>query len=653
MTMESYMYSGLDGEKQIRVLHLLPGPFTSDVHIKLQTVELSTADAPQYEALSYVWGSKEDPAKIAVTDGIDHVLKALSITRNLAEALPYLRDIKKTRTLWIDAICIDQFNLEERSKQVSKMGDVYRLANRVLVWLGPETPNSNRAMRLLNTLSAQVKVDWATRTISSAPGTDNRWRITVADFDCNKDIIHAVERLLASQWFERLWVWPEIRLANDSALVLQGYDTILWQDMLTATYVLRGTLALHRHSHLQKRLQNVAMIGIPLGDGLETLANITRCCKCEDPRDRIFALRSLLPKEQTGVIKPDYTKSVGETYWRSMISYVVELESLDILGLCNLSDDSGGLPTWVVDWSKLSMNRTIQMRTPSAGGNSSCEANVMGTDVLEVVGAQCSTITRVGPSFDAGVTGADHGQKLSRLMSLDPHKPYVGGGDMLGAYCRTFVLDDAIANNYVPPLKQGLKLEEARNAVLEIVSCNRGSSGALSRNAVNYLYHSERLLEDYVFFTTETGHFGVSLAKPKVYDQVVALLGCRSLMLLRPTNCGYSVVGRCYVQGFMDAEALLGPLPGEWRRVLRLHDGSQVWYPAFAQETTGKVQATDPRLGPLPAGWRLKVHELEDYWNWYVPSDTRQDHVEISKDPRMTSKELKLREVDMKTFRLV
>ena len=55
----------------------------------------------------------------------------------------------------------------------------------------------------------------------------------------------------------------------------------------------------------------------------------------------------------------------------------------------------------------------------------------------------------------------------------------------------------------------------------------------------------------------------------------------------------------------MDAEALLGPLPEDWKRPSRLRDASEEWYPAFAQETTGKLQATDPRLGPLPAGWRM------------------------------------------------
>ena len=91
------------------------------------------------------------------------------------------------------------------------------------------------------------------------------------------------------------------------------------------------------------------MIGVPFGDCLETLANITRYCKCEDPRDRIFALRSLLPKEQADVIKPDYTKSVGETYWRSMVSCVVELDSLNILAFatCQMTRVICRLGSWI------------------------------------------------------------------------------------------------------------------------------------------------------------------------------------------------------------------------------------------------------------------------------------------------------------------
>ena len=100
-----------------------------------------------------------------------------------------------------------------------------------------------------------------------------------------------------------------------------------------------------------------------------------------------------------------------------------------------------------------------------------------------------------------------------------------------------------------------------------------------------------------MFFTTETGHFGVNLAQPKAFDQVAVLLGCQSLMLLRPTKYGYSVVGACYVQGFMDAEALLGPLPEDWKRVPRVRDASEKCTRFFSRNS-GEITSHGSETGP-------------------------------------------------------
>lgn len=104
-----------------------------------------------YEALSYVWGSTENPQSITVRDcpisyddddGSPATASAkkagtLSVTRNLHEALVQLRDRFIDRVLWIDAICINQADLDERSCQVASMARIYAIASRVLVWLGP------------------------------------------------------------------------------------------------------------------------------------------------------------------------------------------------------------------------------------------------------------------------------------------------------------------------------------------------------------------------------------------------------------------------------------------------------------------------------------------------------------------------------------
>lgn len=108
-----------------------------------------------YEALSYVWGSTDNPQSITVRDcpisyddddepsdpttapARTKSAGTLSVTRNLHEALVQLRDRFIDRVLWIDAICINQADLDERSCQVASMARIYAIASRVLVWLGP------------------------------------------------------------------------------------------------------------------------------------------------------------------------------------------------------------------------------------------------------------------------------------------------------------------------------------------------------------------------------------------------------------------------------------------------------------------------------------------------------------------------------------
>ncbi|KAF1982758.1 hypothetical protein K402DRAFT_295350, partial [Aulographum hederae CBS 113979] len=85
-----------------------------------------------YDALSYAWESDKGTTIIQV-DG-----HHLQVTRNLAHALRRLRRPGVARTLWVDAICINQSDNEEKSRQVGMMKNIYESASFVLIWLGPE-----------------------------------------------------------------------------------------------------------------------------------------------------------------------------------------------------------------------------------------------------------------------------------------------------------------------------------------------------------------------------------------------------------------------------------------------------------------------------------------------------------------------------------
>jgi Heterokaryon incompatibility protein (HET) len=159
--MEGYIYQPLRGSRSFRVLHIInplqEGPVTGELR------EYNLDDCPPYEALSYAWeGSvRECP--------IDCDGRILFVTKSAEAALRRLIYGKLGRPIWVDSICINQGDNNERSQQVSMMGDIYRKAERVNVWLGPGTEGSDAAM-------AELKSLCTTALLAKAPGPFPQWR---------------------------------------------------------------------------------------------------------------------------------------------------------------------------------------------------------------------------------------------------------------------------------------------------------------------------------------------------------------------------------------------------------------------------------------------------------------------------------------------
>ncbi|CAJ2502673.1 Uu.00g100670.m01.CDS01 [Anthostomella pinea] len=156
--MAMYKYPPLPGKGYIRTLTLHPGQFDDELVISLADMAFSDSHH-DYEALSYVWGSEGTPEPVGVGTSDGPVLLA---TQNLAVALRHLRHAERPRFLWIDALCINQKNDEEKGPQVAMMGDIYRRAARVIAWLGPAKDDSDHAMERFEYLGLQVDVDWTT-----------------------------------------------------------------------------------------------------------------------------------------------------------------------------------------------------------------------------------------------------------------------------------------------------------------------------------------------------------------------------------------------------------------------------------------------------------------------------------------------------------
>ena len=125
----------------MRLLQLQPGSFEDEIRVGLSTVSLQ--ESPTDEALSYVWGTQ------AVTRFVTVCGNTFQVTVNLEVALRRLRLTDQPRTLWIDALCINQQDMAERSAQVKMMGAIYSQSSKTLLWLGEEDEETEFAMCVL------------------------------------------------------------------------------------------------------------------------------------------------------------------------------------------------------------------------------------------------------------------------------------------------------------------------------------------------------------------------------------------------------------------------------------------------------------------------------------------------------------------------
>jgi hypothetical protein len=136
----------------IRVLELQPGERSDPFQGRFTVISIDGED--KYDALSYMWGDAS-PVDHIVVDGA-----AIPVAWNLARALEYLRDQQgsEVRRIWIDAVCIDQKDEEERGHQVAIMRSVYSKADCVRIWINaPDLEEESEALAALKNFELGTK----------------------------------------------------------------------------------------------------------------------------------------------------------------------------------------------------------------------------------------------------------------------------------------------------------------------------------------------------------------------------------------------------------------------------------------------------------------------------------------------------------------
>ena len=647
----SYVYRTLC-TSNIRLLTLLPGCVDNNINIILESVELTSSDKPNYEALSYTWGTSAADTELHVIQ--DNEFKSLTVTKSLATALQHLRNEHHSQRFWIDAVCINQEDTGERSSQVARMADIFRSAAKVIIWLGPESEQSALALHEIDELASKIHVDWEFYSIqpSSKDTTDGQWA------DLGKDAIFddltyaSIARLLNRPWFERLWVWQEVFLAEDRADLVCGRESIKWTSFRKAILFLYRRRKPNNIDKLTESVTRAFQIANSSDyPSLMTTLRRTKGCKCTDRRDRIFAILNLVQMQERVHIRPDYSKSTRDVFEEVVLNTIFELGRLSIITACEIHTNKlVDLPSWVPDWTNARLCNPIW--NPKACYNSFAHVQYEGNGVLKAIGVEAATVKA---TFATQLDNASTPESkvtagaVICLYALCDNTEYVWGESMAEVVCRTLCAN-AFSERYEPPDPNHLDFQLTLENFLKMTESPSEPSEHTLLDSLPYLDGVYVAMVGRVFFTTEAGFIGLAPKAARKGDQVHILLGCQSPTLLRPEDTStFSVVGECYIHGLMDGEAFLGPLPRNWKRVLRADRGSQYLWDTFVDREAGLLQIEDPRLGPLPSGWRIIGHSLEHLYCKYQEEATGAASMF---DPRMLPDTLRDSGADLREIKL-
>jgi hypothetical protein len=479
--------------------------------------ELPPADfQPTFEALSYTWGPGENP-EMALMEYIcpdsqfcpNHGKPmTLPIRQNLAAALRHLRYPDKPRTMWVDAICINHMDKVEEGHQIKHMWLIYRLAQRVVVWLGPDSHNSALAISTLRYLGSQLELGRNNTRYRSPQATEPNWFRTICPLPYDEETWQAVGDLFRRSWFERLWVWQEIQLANSRAMIVCGEQEIPWQCLRRSITCLMTKQELPSRD-LRRRLEIVEPLTNERGgSSMSHLLDISRRRKCLDPKDKIYGMLSICSPKLASTIEPRYESSwsVADVYRDVFLRYLDQAQRLDLLSGCDSSLQQIPGPSWVPDWSVPRKTSSLYPFT-FASGVSRSQTRYIEPGVLQVTGCRAAVLQKVSeqaaPVDPLGIIDA-----IKKWAPKDLCEgTYITGQSLLDAYCTTLMagyLTERI------PVSSDLTLQEWKEQLLRMLSSS--SSEILSRMDVEndaYIFWLLKLVQGRKFVETEEGYMAL------------------------------------------------------------------------------------------------------------------------------------------------
>ncbi|KAJ3534133.1 hypothetical protein NM208_g1039 [Fusarium decemcellulare] len=385
----SFHYEELPNNRSFRVFVLEPGQENDSLQGRLETYVFD--NAPPYEALSYTWGAPDRNRSMRCND-LD-----FPITESLDVALRRLRYFDKPRIIWIDQICINQDNLEERSQQVGVMRNIYSGAHIVNAWLGPDPLDEAKLVADVVHRMAMLCLQGVDLVSSTFPSNEELQRLRLPARD--SPAWTAFNRLLKLPYFTRVWIIQEIAVAEDFQIlwgesVIPGRQFRLVHDWGFRNGFFRQDASISSPSP-SLDLSN-SMVLVERSQDWMQLMVATRGYESTDKRDRIFALIGLVEDTQRGIVA-DYNKSDKEVYTELASHLISRTNKLDVLSYAGLHDASTvECPFWAPIWTDSEIGSFIDFEFCATRNRDVIRETKSTFEVLALKGFNIDSLKLVG-----------------------------------------------------------------------------------------------------------------------------------------------------------------------------------------------------------------------------------------------------------------
>ncbi|KAI1765922.1 heterokaryon incompatibility protein-domain-containing protein [Hypoxylon sp. FL1150] len=527
---------------EIRLLRILPAS-SDDETIRC---ELGGAFLPAlrstYAALSYVWGDPEATRNIHING------EPFSITENLHDALRMLRQDSAFQTvdfpLWVDAICINQRDVDERSQQVQLMASIYRSAGVVISWLGtPGVEGGDVAIRTIRDVVRAAYKDGAEEInkenllqfISSQPRLIERGEDILSSHFGNS-AWQATVILFERPYWRRVWIVQEMVLVGPASihLLICEAEAVTFEDAVAYSKILDflGTDRIPEKLGFTGSVWSWSKIGYPMGNlrkvallrrvhqgltkgklGSPNILDISMHHQVTDARDSVYGFLAILNSN----ITVDYSKTTKEVYldWyndvihqglpRDGIRHPILFAGLGLDKLCEYD-----LPSWIPNLKRLAEIRETHLLWnylyPRLHINAFCKclppsAEVVGP-VMRVHGVRCcGIITDVFRASGSALFYEQIPKLCYRLLTRKNKKHHPLGISALQA------LYYIMYEGYDPETSQRLSVPPDQNSAFNLfrtVGCtnwNIGPPGVPREEKIE----AERYADGYRFILSQAG----------------------------------------------------------------------------------------------------------------------------------------------------